>query len=177
MYLDADEGGTDPGNVAPQASFTSAVDGLAVQFTDASTDADGTVVAWTWTFGDGATSTQRNPSHAYAAAGIYVVTLTVTDDLGATGGTSAAVTVTAPSAGITLSASGYVKARKLYADLTWSGAASTSVDVYRNGAKVVTTPNDGSHTDAIGKGTTGTYLYKVCEAGTAVCSNEASVVF
>lgn len=53
-------------------------------FIDQSTDSDGHVVAWSWNFGDGGTSNQQNPSHHYAAAGTYTVTLTVTDDAGLT---------------------------------------------------------------------------------------------
>ncbi len=45
-----------------------------VQFTDAST---GSPTAWTWDFGDGATSTEQNPSHDYYEAGSHDVTLTV----------------------------------------------------------------------------------------------------
>ncbi|MBN1860892.1 MAG: PQQ-binding-like beta-propeller repeat protein [Candidatus Thermoplasmatota archaeon] len=37
--------------------------------------------SWEWEFGDGATSTQQNPSHTYSAVGEYLVTLTVTDSL------------------------------------------------------------------------------------------------
>ena len=40
---------------------------LAVQFTDASTGTG--ITAWSWTFGDGATSTQQSPSHTYTTAG------------------------------------------------------------------------------------------------------------
>lgn len=52
----------------------------------------------------------------------------------------------APPAGITLTANGY-KAKGFHkVDLTWSGAAGTNVDVYRNGVRVATTPNDRLHT-------------------------------
>jgi PKD repeat protein len=47
---------------------------LAVQFTDTST---GTVTGWEWSFGDGATSTERHPSHVYTTTGLKTVTLTV----------------------------------------------------------------------------------------------------
>ena len=40
-----------------------------------------------------------------------------------------------------------------------------------------TTANDGSHTDTLTKGTTGTFTYQVCNAGTSTCSNNASVTF
>ena len=61
--------------------------------------------------------------------------------------------------------------------LTWSGATSTDIDVYRDGVLVVTTPNDGDYTDSTGDTGRARYTYQVCEAGTQVCSNEEVVVF
>jgi subtilisin family serine protease len=52
---------------------------LTVNFTDLST---GSPTSWSWNFGDGGTSTAQNPSHAYAAAGTYNVTLTATNACG-----------------------------------------------------------------------------------------------
>ncbi|MGH2747321.1 MAG: S8 family serine peptidase [Actinomycetota bacterium] len=63
------------------------------------------------------------------------------------------------------------------ADLTWTTGATSagSVDVYRDGAKVTTTDNDGAHTDVIGKGG-GSHTYQVCEANsTTNCSAEVTV--
>jgi PKD repeat protein len=81
------------GNAAPNAGFTFTTLGLTATFTDTSTDSDGTISAWSWDFGDGGTSTLQNPSHTYAAGGTYTVSLTVTDNEGATGTTSKSVTV------------------------------------------------------------------------------------
>lgn len=79
--------------------------------------------------------------------------------------------------GITLSATGY-KVRGVHTiDLSWSGATSTDVDVYRNGGFVVTTANDGAYTDSTGNKGGGSYDYQVCEAGTGTCSNVATVTF
>jgi hypothetical protein len=61
--------------------------------------------------------------------------------------------------------------------LTWSGATSTDIDVYRNAVLIVTTANDGSYTDSIGDTGRARYTYKVCEAGTQTCSNEVTVRF
>ncbi len=84
-----------PVNQVPVASFTSVATGLSVGFDGSgSSDADGTVASYAWTFGDGSTGTGVSPSHVYAVAGQYTVTLTVTDDDGAVGLTSRAVTVT-----------------------------------------------------------------------------------
>lgn len=75
-------------NSPPTASFTYApqnptIENL-IQFTDTSTDPDGTVVSWSWNFGDGGTSTLQNPTHQYETAGTYTVTLTVEDNGGMT---------------------------------------------------------------------------------------------
>jgi PKD repeat protein len=80
-------------NVPPVASFTTAISALQVTFTDASSDSDGSIVSWSWTFGDGNTSSIPHPVHTYAAAGTYNVNLTVTDDDGAVGSMGLAVTV------------------------------------------------------------------------------------
>lgn len=81
-------------NVAPTAGFTTVITDLSVDFTDTSSDSDGTVASWSWDFGDGNTSTTQNPTNVYAAAGSYTVSLTVTDDEGATNTDSQTVTVT-----------------------------------------------------------------------------------
>jgi large repetitive protein len=86
-------GGASP----PTASFTWDCNELGCQFSDASTDTDGTVTGWAWSFGDGNSSTERNPSHGYTASGTYSVTLTVTDDDGSSDITSNQVTATAPA--------------------------------------------------------------------------------
>jgi PKD repeat protein len=81
-----------PPNEPPTASFTYSCTDLTCSFTDTSTDADGQVVAWSWSFGDGGASGARHPTHTFAEAGTYTVALTVTDDDGATGSVSQAVT-------------------------------------------------------------------------------------
>jgi len=78
---------------------------------------------------------------------------------------------------ITLNAVGHKVHGVQTVDLSWSGATSAMVDVYRNGAVIATTANDGSYTDNTGNKGRATYIYKVCEAGTQTCSNEATVRF
>ena len=87
-------------NQAPVAAFTSSVSNLTASVDGTtSTDSDGTIASYAWNFGDNATGTGATASHTYAAAGTYTVTLTVTDDKGATGTVSKQVTVTAPPTG------------------------------------------------------------------------------
>jgi hypothetical protein len=87
------------------------------------------------------------------------------------------VTPTPTPAQITLTAQGYLVRGQRRADLSWSGATSNRVDVYRNGALIVTTRNDGFYTDKIGGPPPGTFTYQVCNAGTQTCSNQATVTF
>ena len=171
-------GGGGETNNPPMASFTFSCTGLSCSFTDGSTDSDGTIQTWSWNFGDGGSSTATNPSHTYAASGTYTVTLTVTDNDGAPSSTSRSVTVSSGGGGgITLSAAGHKVKGVQHADLTWNGATSTSVDVYRDNVRITTTANDGAHTDNIGRRGGGSYVYRVCEAGTTTCSNNATVTF
>jgi serine protease len=88
--------------VAPTANFTFTTSGLTANFTDTSTDSDGTIASRAWNFGDSTTSTATNPSKTYAAAGTYTVTLTVTDNAGATNTRTQSVTVTAGGGGTVL---------------------------------------------------------------------------
>jgi len=86
-------------NLSPTASFTTSPTSgeapLTVSFdASASADTDGTVTDYTWSFGDGTSGNNAEVSHTYTSAGAYTVTLTVTDNDGATGIKTTAVTVT-----------------------------------------------------------------------------------
>jgi hypothetical protein len=78
------------------ASATKGPAPLAVGFTDLTA---GSVTTWSWTFGDGGTSSARNPSHTYTTAGAYTVSLTVNGSSGSDTETKTDyITVYAPTA-------------------------------------------------------------------------------
>jgi len=86
-----------PPNQPPIAAFTPSCTALACTFTSTSSDPDGFISSYRWDFGDGTGSADQSPSHIYLGPGTYHVTLTVTDDQGATNTASLDVTVTLPN--------------------------------------------------------------------------------
>ncbi|MET8113902.1 PQQ-dependent sugar dehydrogenase [Streptomyces prasinus] len=94
-----------------KANVTSGKAPLTVSFSSAgSSDPDGDALGYSWTFGDGATSTAAGPSHTYSANGQYTATLKVTDTTGRTATASVQITVgnTAPTVRIDLPADGRI---------------------------------------------------------------------
>jgi len=84
------------GSSALHVDFSSSSDcavvGTSLTFTD-TTSGDTPTKAWSWSFGDGQTSTVQNPTHAYTAPGTYTVTLLATGASGASGTASKEITV------------------------------------------------------------------------------------
>ncbi|MDG6229858.1 MAG: PKD domain-containing protein, partial [Candidatus Thermoplasmatota archaeon] len=87
-------------NEPPLADYTYTREDLTVSFTDQSTDPDGTLIGWSWVFGDGYMSTQKHPSHTYDEEGTYTVSLTVTDNDADTDTIVKTITVSASSTDI-----------------------------------------------------------------------------
>ena len=140
----------------PTANFSVATTALTANFTDSSTDVDGTIVSRNWNFGDSTTSPATSPSHTYAAAGTYTVTLTVTDNSGLTNTKSQSVTV---SSGGTVSYSNdtdvaipdntTVQSSIVVSGRTGNGSSATPVAVniihtYKGDLKVDLIAPDGS---------------------------------
>ena len=114
ILLSACSGGGDEGNEPeifnqpPNAVFTQSCVQLLCNF-DASTssDADGSIASYSWTFGDGAIGSGISSSHSYVSAGDYSITLTIIDNQGGNGSTSSLLMITsnnqAPTAAFTQS--------------------------------------------------------------------------
>jgi YD repeat-containing protein len=83
----ANAGGPYTGTVGQNTSFSGG----------GSFDPDGSIVSYAWNFGDGGAGSGVAPTHIYTTAGTYNVTLTVTDNNGATGSATATATVTVPN--------------------------------------------------------------------------------
>jgi PKD repeat protein len=84
-------------NTPPVASFTFACNLLTCSFDGSgSRDSDGTVTSFTWDFGDHTTASGSSVSHSYAAGGQYTVTLTVTDNGGASNSQTQTVIANSP---------------------------------------------------------------------------------
>jgi len=90
-------------NSSPTAQFsyspTTPKAGQSVAFTNLSTDPDADTLSWYWNFGDGSSSTLKNPSHTYTSAGQYSASLEASDPDGATHTANQTLTVDVASTG------------------------------------------------------------------------------
>ncbi len=121
------------GNEAPTASFTasttSPTTGETVSFdASGSSDSDGSIASYDWDFGDGTTGSGETVSHAYGSAGDFTVTLTVTDDAGATDSASQTISVedTSTCGDVTENASVDGSLSSSYDDAAYSYPTQTS---------------------------------------------------
>lgn len=123
----------------PSANFRWEADGLSVKFTDTSWDDPET---YSWSFGDGSTSTERSPRHRFDSAGSYEVTLRVTNGAGMSAPRTRTIRVGSPPvADFDCSADGAV--------LTCDARASVNAESFRwrtGDAVVNTTPNQRTTT-------------------------------
>jgi PKD repeat protein/aryl-phospho-beta-D-glucosidase BglC (GH1 family) len=157
-------GAPPPGNVDPVASFTRSCAGLTCSFNGSqSTDPDGSITAYGWTFGDGQTATGPVVSHTYAGAGTYPVALTVTDNQGASDSATDSVTVTAPPASVHAADtfSRTISAGWGTADVggAWSSTSPASLSVGGGvGSMTMATPGTGPSAFLAGVASTNTDL-------------------
>ncbi|ATC84289.1 S8 family serine peptidase [Pseudoalteromonas agarivorans] len=167
------------GEVSPQpprAGFDVETQGLTVNFTDSSTDANNDITQWSWEFGDGATSSDQNPMHVYAASGNYDVVLTVTDSEGNTSTSTQTVVVSDVELELTLKRANKSRLDTMRVDLSWERVGAESLSVYRNGELVDTTSDNGRYRDYVRGASLPSYDYQLCVTEN-VCSNIITVSF
>lgn len=165
----------EPVNQSPVASFTSDcnVDYLCT-FTSSSSDQDGTISSSSWRFDDGSsvvTTTLSSVDHQFSASGDYAVTLTVTDNDGATSSTSNLVTLVGAVPTETPNGVVAVDNSNGTASIDWNYSDDTATHfqierrkqnrkgTWSGGTLVATVASSSlSYTDASGKGT---FAYRV----------------
>jgi len=191
--LDADDisgaqnlypGGGSQTNSAPSVSVTSPVAGATfadlttIAFAGSASDnQDGNLTASLQWTDNGRAIGSGGSFSTVLTAGTHSIVARVTDSGGLQTSKSISITVTSIASGPSLTVQGKKVKGLQQVDLFWNGLTASSLDVYRNSVKVLSTPNDGAETDPINRKGSGTYTYKVCEAGTTSCSNTATVVF
>jgi PKD repeat protein len=99
-----------------------------------SSDPDGTIASAVINFGDGTSASGLTASHKYSAAGIYTLTVKVTDNLGASSTASTSVTVKAPEVIVSSPADGALLASQVHVVASgFSGSPVTAMQIYVDG--------------------------------------------
>ena len=160
----------------PQAGFSYSADGLNVNFTDDSRDANDDIVSWEWDFGDGSISTDTNPMHQFAAGGEYSVSLTVTDSEGNSDTTSQTVVVSSDNIELDVVRANKSRLGFIRVELAWQGSSADEVTIYRDGRALDTVSNSGKYRDFARDVNATSMTYQVCQSGD-ICSNEVTVSF
>lgn len=120
---------------APKADFTFQVSRLNAAFTDTST---GNPTGWTWNFGDGSSSTEQNPTHSYAQAGTYTVTLTARNAGGSSTKSQFVTVANPPTANFTFQVSGL---QATFTDSSTGGPTAWSWDFGDGSASTAQSPS------------------------------------
>ncbi len=171
----------------PASGFSYDCSSLQCSFASDSSDS---ALSYAWELGDGNSASGAAIDHTYSVDGSYTVTLTVTDDIGQNSSTSQTVSVQDTSnddtgdddtgsddTGISVDGTGYRVKGRWTAEITWTGATSSNVDLYREGNRVATIADSGSTIDKTDLRGGGSLQYEICEAGRSVCSNSVTVHF
>ncbi len=161
-----------PGNQPPIANTGgpySGTAGTAVQFNGASSfDPDGSIAGYQWNFGDGTSGSGALPTHVYPAAGVYNVTLTVTDNAGAPGSAATTATIGASQAQTPFNGPHNIPGLTQAEDFDNGGEGVAYHDTtpgndwgagsYRNTGVDVVLSNDGGSAYVIGNGYAGEWI-------------------
>ena len=140
-----------PPTAAASASTTTGTTPTAIRFSSAgSTDPNGSIVSYKWTFGDGGTSTQTNPTYTYNVGGTFNAVLMVTDNDGATASSIVGISITQDPAFVPAPSNlvGTVSGTSVTMSWTDNSTNETGFRVYR---RTVTTSGKGANRAEIGR--------------------------
>jgi thermitase len=164
------------GNQSPVAAFTYVCTGLACDFAaSSSADPDGSITGYDWAFGDGSIGGGVLTSHTYGSAGVYAVTLTVTDSEGATGIDSQTVTV--GTAGGTMHIADLDGTYSTVGSKAWRATVAIAVDDAEHNP-VANATVSGSWSDGLGAGSCTTDASGLCNVTSGkILNTQLSVTF
>ena len=162
------------GNRAPQARFTVSCEQLSCTFDGTpSTDRDGVVTDYAWTFGDGTSAEGPLTTHTYAQPGTYEITLKVADDAGASTSASQSMKVESnlPAIGFVGAATSSAARMNHYVTVPASVQTGDGMLLFfsvNNGLRTVTPPSGWTEVGRVVTSATATYLWdRVARSGEA----------
>ncbi len=156
-------------NSLPTADFTFANTclGNSASFTDISSITSGNIVSYNWNFGDGNASTLQNPTHNYAAAGNYIVTLQVTSAGGCSNTISKSVTINPKPTASFSAPDACLGSAIIFANSSSIATGSISSNWWDFNDTYTSTQNSPSHTFLA----SGTYAVRLIVASLIGCSD------
>ncbi|MFC1695441.1 PKD domain-containing protein [Pseudomonadota bacterium] len=142
---------------------------------DAARTTGSDIVSYEWNFGDGQLSEGASVTHEFDRSGIYTVTLTVVDHENASANKARRIRIKPPELKLNGKRAG--KTVKPFVTLSWTGAESDTVEIYRDGSLVTSTANDGKFTDLNMSSKSKPLNYVLCEPDSGRCSDEIVLAF
>jgi hypothetical protein len=174
-------------NTPPNVAISTPADGGSVPvgasttFTGSASDAqDGNLTgSMTWSSNlDGPLGTGSGFSRVLSS-GNHLITASVVDSGGLSRSTQVSTSVSGSvgSALPSMTAVGSKVKGAMKVSLTWTGFSTASVVVFRDGAAVMTTPNDGNEVDPVNRKGAASFVYKICTATGSICTAPVTVSF
>lgn len=171
-------------NTAPTVTITSPPNNLVVNegesitFVGVADDAeDGSLSSsLTWSSNRDGFLGSGSSITAFLSVGTHTVTGTVTDSGGKSASDGVVVSVQSTS-GFNLSVLAYKVKGRVNADLTWTGASGSMVEIWRDGVLIAITANDGFFTENTGLKGSGSLIYQACETSGRACSQSVTAYY
>ncbi|MBT8048580.1 MAG: PKD domain-containing protein [Xanthomonadales bacterium] len=158
----------------PVANFTYSCKGKVCTL-EAEYSIESEIAQYSWDFDDGSTGEGSTVVHEFRRGGYYAVSLKVVERSQATATKTRGISIRSPK--IKLNASKSSQTFKPMVTLTWTGAESETVIIYRDGEAISSTNNDGKFTDLDAGTDAKPANYVLCESDTARCSDQVLLAY